>query len=216
MSYLSRLKKVVVAASIIISGFFFLSLGFAFKKLQPASPIIGHTLQPLVQKESQLAVSCEWMSPDESKQVFGHDFPSRSVYPLKVSVQNNTSKEYSLSASSVDLPAVDASKVAFKVTKSAIPRSIAYKVASFFFWPLMIPSTIDGIRVMSHHNSLKKEIRAKSLKSQEGETVAPYSAFHRVLFIDKKDVKDSFKVTIIDIENSQQKQFDINTNNNIS
>jgi len=214
MTYLSRFKKIVIATCITISAFFFLSLGSAFKKLQPASPVLGHTLQPLVQKESDVEVSCQWMSPDESKQVFGHDFPSRSVYPLKVSIQNNTSKQYSLSASSVDLPAVDASTVAFKVTKSTIPRAIAYKIASLFFWPLMIPSTIDGIRVMSHHNSLKKEIRAKSLKNQEGETVAPYSSFHRVLFVDKKDVTDSFKITLIDIDNSQQKPFDINTNNN--
>jgi len=144
------------------------------------------------------------MNSDESKQNFGHDLISRGVQPLQLSIQNNTSNEYSLCPSSVDLPRVEASKVAFKVTKSAIPRGIAYKVASLFFWPFMIPSTIDSIRVFSHHRSLKKDLMAKSMKE---EIVAPYSTFHRVLFVPREEFKETFKVTLIDLDTLKPTEF---------
>lgn len=209
---LNNIKKFVISICITISAFFLFSIASSCKRLSPASPVLGPILTPLVKKESRLEVACEWMSGNESKEVFGHDFPDRKIYPLKISIQNNTARDYSLSASSIDLPAMDPSAVAMSITKSTIPRSIAYKVASLFFWPLMIPSTIDGIKILSHHNSLKKDIRAKSLKYEEGETVAPYSTFHRVLFVDSKNKKDDFKVTIIDVDNADQNTFDIKLN----
>jgi hypothetical protein len=95
--------------------------------------------------------------------------------------------------------------VALKVTKSAIPRGIAYKIASFFFWPFMIPSTIDSIRVLSHHSSLKRDLMAKSMKE---EIVAPYSTFHRVLFVPEKEFKENFKVTLIDLDTLEPTEFD--------
>ena len=143
-------------------------------------------------------------SPDESKQNFGHDLIRRGVQPLQLTIQNNTSNEYSLCPSSVDLPRVEASKIAFKVTKSAIPRGIAYRIASFFFWPFMIPSTIDSIRVMSHHNHLKKDLLSKSMRD---EIVAPYSIFHRVLYVPRDEFKETFKVTLIELDSLKPSEF---------
>ncbi|MBS0651266.1 MAG: hypothetical protein JSR93_08890 [Verrucomicrobia bacterium] len=153
--------------------------------------------------EHNVVVTAKTFTPDESKFLLGHDLISRGVVPVQVNVQNNTANEYSLCASSVDLPHIDPNKVAFKVSKSAIPRAIGWKILSFLFWPLMIPSTIDGIRTYTHHRNLKKDFNAKSLK-EKGEVISPYSTFHRILFVPKDGLKETFAVTVIDIETMEQ------------
>lgn len=144
------------------------------------------------------------MTVSESKQNFGHDLISRGVQPLQLTIQNNSAKEFSLCPSSVDLPSIKPKKIAFKITKSAIPRGIAYRVASFFFWPFTIPSTIDSIRVYAHHKSLKKDFAAKGMKD---EILAPYSTFHRVLFVPKDEFKKSFTVTLIELDSLESQEF---------
>lgn len=153
--------------------------------------------------EQGVVVSAKKFTADESKYLLGHDLISRGVVPIQVDVQNNTPNEYSLCASSVDLPHVDPSKVAFQVSKSAIPRAVGWKVLSLFFWPLMVPSTIDGIRTYAHHRELKRDFHAKSLKEQ-GEVISPYSTYHRILFVPEESVKEAFVVTVIDLETLEQ------------
>lgn len=149
--------------------------------------------------EHNIVVTAKTFTPEDSKFLLGHDLISRGVVPVQVNIQNNTPNSYSLCASSVDLPHIDPKKVAFKVSKSAIPRAIGWKILSFIFWPLMIPSTIDGLRVYAHHKHLKKDYHAKSLK-ENGEIVSPYSTFHRILFVPKESVKETFAVTVIDLD----------------
>lgn len=161
-------------------------------------------LLPFSLNDNRVVVIAKAMTVEESKRNFGHDLISRGIQPLHVTIENNTSEEYSLCPSSVDLPCVKPDKVAFKITKSSIPRGIAYRVASLFFWPLMIPSTIDSIRVMSHHKNLKKDFLAKSMKD---EIVAPYSTFHRVLFVPQEHFKHVFKVTLIELESLKRTEF---------
>ncbi len=183
-------------------------MGFDHHRLHPLKSVNTHLLPPLVLEEAKITVAAHVLDGEESKKAFGHDIPSRGIYPLQLSIQNNTSESYSLCASSVDLPRVAPSKVAWKISKSALPRAIAYKIASFFFWPLMIPSTIDGIRVMSHHNKIKRDMNAKAMKD---EVIAPYSTLNRVLFVKKSEFKPSFKVTLIDIEDLHSTDFQVET-----
>ena len=83
------------------------------------------------------------------------------------------------------------------VTKSAIPRGLAYKIAGFFFWPLLFPGTIDTIKTYKSHKALKKDFTAKGIKD---EVIAPYSTFNRVIFVPLKQYKKNFTVTLVDQE----------------
>ncbi|MBS0604188.1 MAG: hypothetical protein JSS60_04010 [Verrucomicrobia bacterium] len=190
-------SKHLPATLTVLAGIFLLTTGFDRYTHHPLKAVTTELLPSFSLNDSRILVVAKVMTPEESKRSFGHDLLSRGVKPLQLTVQNNTSNEYSMCPSSVDLPRIEASKIAFKVTKSAIPRSIGYKIASFFFWPFMIPSTIDGIRVMAHHQKLKKDIIAKSMKD---EIVAPYSTFNRVLFVSDKQFQETFKVTLIDLD----------------
>lgn len=200
----SFLKNYLPLGLTALAGIFLLTTGFDRHQIHPLKAASAQLLPSFALNETRVLVMAKAMTPDESKRNFGHDLISRGVQPLQLTIQNNTANEYSLCPSSVDLPRIDASKVAFKITKSAIPRAIAYKIASFFFWPLMIPSTIDGIRVMSHHQKVKKDLKAKSMRD---EVVAPYSTFNRVLFVPQKEFQETFKVTLIDLESLKPQEF---------
>lgn len=180
-----------------LAGIFILSTGWKSYQLHPLKPVASELLPIFSIKDRGIAVSAKAINAQESKRYFGHDLISRGVQPLQLMIQNNTSNEYSLCPSSVDLDRVEASKVAFKVTQSSIPRGIAYRIASLIFWPFAIPSTIDSIRVMTHHKNLKKDLKAKAVKE---ELIVPYSTFHRVLFVPIDKMKEEVKVTLIDID----------------
>jgi hypothetical protein len=187
-----------------LTTIFVLTTSWDRYQFHPLKPVTTELLPTFSLHHIQVNITAKAMTSNESKKNFGHDLISRGVQPLQLSIQNNTSNEYSLCPSSVDLPRIEASTVAFKVTKSTIPRAIAYKIASFFFWPFMIPSTIDSIRVLAHHSSLKKDLMAKSMKN---EVVAPYSTFHRVLFVPQDEFKETFKVTLIDLDTLEPSEF---------
>lgn len=199
-------KKSVWIGCTTLASIFLFSMGFDHHKLHPLKPVETHVLPALVLDEAKVEIAASVMNGEESKKAFGHDLPSRGIYPLAISIQNNTGQTYSLSASSVDLPRVEASSVAFKITKSAIPRAIAYKVASFFFWPFAIPSTIDGIRVFAHNKQIKKDMRTKSMNDG---VLAPYSTLNRVVFVKEDQFNPDFKVTLIDLENLEPVEFHV-------
>jgi hypothetical protein len=200
----SFLKKYLPLGLTALAGVFILTTGFDRNQIHSLKSVSVELLPTFSLEESRVLVAAKVMTPEESKRNFGHDLISRGVKPLHVTIQNNTSNEYSLCPSSVDLPRIDASKVAFKITKSTIPRAIGYKIASFFFWPLMIPGTIDSIRVMAHHKKIKKDMKGKSMRE---EVVAPYSTFNRVLFVPEEKFLETFKVTLIDLETLQAEEF---------
>ncbi len=204
MNKLFSPKKLLLFAIGLLTTVFLLTTSFQRQQIHPLNSIALELLPDFSLKQAHIQVFAKAMTKDESKQNFGHDLISRGVVPLQLTIQNNTSDEYSICPSSVDLPRIEASKIAFKVTKSTIPRAIGYKIASFFFWPFMIPSTIDSIRVMSHHKKLKKDLIAKSIRQ---EVVAPYSLYHRVLFVPKDKFETRFKVTLIELESLQDTEF---------
>lgn len=197
-------KKHLPSTLAVLASIFLLTTGFSKYQNHPLKSVTTDIMPSFSLNDAKVMVYAKAMTPADSKRSFGHDLISRGVQPVQITVENNTSDEYSMCASSVDLPHIKASKVAFKVTKSTIPRSIGYKIAGFLFWPFMIPGTIDSIRAMSHHQKLKRDIIAKSMKE---EVVAPYSTYNRVLFVPEKDYQETFKVTLIELETLKPTEF---------
>ena len=187
-----------ISSLLVVSGLLLSSMTGSVHKSTGGVAAAQETITPFT-TEKQIAIQVKTLTPDESKLFLGHDLISRGTIPIQFDIENNTGNEYSLCASSIDLPHLNPKKVAFSVSKSAIPRMIGWRILSFFFWPLMLPATIDGIRTYSHYKFLCKDLNAKSLK-EKGETVLPYSTYHRILFVPKEGVKEEFAVTLIDLE----------------
>lgn len=183
-----------------------------YDQVQRVIPAVIPVQSTGLMPEDEVSVTARAYSGEESKLYLSHDLVSRGLQPVEIAVHNRSSLSLSLCASSVDLPSVGPSDAAFQVTKGAIPRGVAWRVASLvvglFFWPASIPFGIDGIRTLSHHQSLKTDYRAKSFKS-EGEIVAPYSIYYRILFVPREEFDPHFKVTLIDLETLDQKVYEV-------
>jgi hypothetical protein len=139
-----------------------------------------------------------------SEDDFIKDLRSNGYILLEIEVRNQTNKAYDLSKESISLPQATTKDIAWSFTKKSIPRSIGLKIASFFFWPMMIPSSIDTLVTHRNHRSLKYDLKVKTLKA-EGETLLPYTAAKRFIFIKESDwaewnKKNSFEITLKETE----------------
>src|SRR3972149_7071984 len=88
-----------------------------------------------VKEEKGLSITAKAYNEAESKQFLERDLLSRGYQPIQISIQNNSPQSYALKLDELELERVPPHEIARKVMRGAIPRSIAYKVASFLFWP---------------------------------------------------------------------------------
>lgn len=153
-------------------------------------------------RSNTLQVVAKAYTPEESTKFLNKNLLRKGYQPVQITIQNNSSQEYSLSSGSVDLPTASPSKVTIKLMQSAIPRGIAFKIASFFFWPFMVPSTIDSIITMKTYQSIKNDLQSKLVKQ---EVVAPYSIYNRIVFVPIDEFKDSFDITLIELQSLKPK-----------
>lgn len=158
-------------------------------------------------KEAQgLNVVAKTYTPTESRNFLRRNLLKSGYQPIQITVQNNTPNSYNLSAEGISMPTATPGKVAGSVSKKAIPRAIGLKIASFVFWPFMIPSTIDSIHTLKTHILLYKDYSAKSVREKQ-EIVAPYSTYNRVIFVPLKEVRETLTVTLIDQESDERLSF---------
>ncbi len=181
-------------------------LGREYQQVRPLTSI-AHSIMPAFDKEEKgVDVQIKALSHHESKQLLGHDLISKGVQPLQVTIQNNSPNEYSLDPDYVDVETIETKKVLSKVGRSALGRSIAFKALSFFFWPMMIPGTVDTVVTMRSEKKLKKDYKAKVMKE---EVIPPYSLFNRILFMPNREMKDTITVTLIDVDSRQHLAIDV-------
>ena len=193
------MKDKAVVGCLSLIAMFVLLTGWDTTRARP----LGLAMPSFAKEE--VIVKAKAYTSDESKANLRRDLLDRGYQPIEVSIQNNSAKSYVFSADSISLRCADPKDVAFKVSSRAIPRAIAYKIASTLFWPFVIPSTIDSIKTLKAHQLMKQDFRAKSIKDYD-ELITPYSTISRILFVKEKDVQKEFTVSLID------KQSEILTN----
>ncbi len=164
--------------------------------IQEVAPLSCHAEDKGVSTTSYVHLSSE----DE----FIKSLRSNGYILLEIEVRNQTGKAYELSRDSISLPQANAKDIAWSFTKKSIPRSIGLKIASFFFWPMMIPSTIDTLVTHKNHTSLRRDLKIKTLK-EDGETLLPYTSTKRFIFIKESNwqewsAKNSFEITLKETE----------------
>lgn len=163
------------------------------------------SLTPFSEDEEGLEVSYKKLTEEESKAYLSRNLIGKGFQPVHITIQNNSPNTYEIAPSSVSLPLASAKDVAFEFTKSAIPRSIGFKIASFFFWPFMIPSTIDSIKTYKTHQSMKKNFAAKAVKD---EIILPYSTVHRVLYVPIEEFSDTFSIALVNKKSGDASVFE--------
>jgi len=189
---------VVFLSVVMVSGFFHYNQLEHYQSTPP--PHIGNILQPF--KDHGVHIRAKAYNVEECRAYLKRNLLSKGLNPIQVTIQNNTEKSYILSKEGVDLPDLSPAAVAHTVNRGYIPRSIAFKVAAFFFWPFMIPGAIDTVLTLRNHFELKGDYAAKSVK-EEGELLLPYSTTHRVIFVRNQHLTEQFTLYLKDLRNGQ-------------
>lgn len=178
-----------------------------FVALKPQTlPFVGSMLEPF--SEEGIHIRAKAYSPRESMIYLNRDLLHRGLQPLQVTIQNNTGNSFYLSNQGLDLPNIPSKAIAGKLTRSAIPRSIAFRIAGFFFWPLLIPGTIDSIITMKNYFDIRQDYYAKSIKDHP-ELIVPYSTVNRVIFLPADLDADQFTLYLQEPKNGFYHPFQV-------
>ena len=196
-NYIGKIHKSICAFIAIISIFFFITEFDAHRPEPP--PFIGSIAEPF--RETGVHIQAKAYDSLDSKAYLSRDLLKKGYRPVQITIQNNTGKTYFLSKEWVDVNNVSANRVSSYVIKHYIPRSIAMKVAAFFFWPFIIPGAVDTIVTYKYHRAMKQDYLAKSLKDLE--PIIPYSTTHRIVFIPEKDYTDHFHLYLKEEKSSR-------------
>jgi hypothetical protein len=199
-------KNIFYYASVSILAGLCLSMGWYHHYIRHLTSIAPSCLSAFAPEQKDIDVHVRALSSGESEHLLGHNLPGRGIQPLHITIENNSPNAYSICPNYIDLDYVEISSIVGELHKSALPRSIAFKVLGFLFWPFMIPGTLDTIHTVHSYKSLKRDYTAKSLKD---EMVPVYSTVNRILFVPEEDFKDQFTVTLMDKETQRFESFSI-------
>lgn len=196
------MKKFILTFLGCFSLFFAMNQG----KMQtsPLSTLIA--LKGSLLQEERVLVNIKALTKEESEKYLHGDMVGWGYQPVQVTIENNSPDPYYLTKDSIDLPLIAEDQVANEVLKKSIPRSIGFKIASFFFWPFMIPSTVDSLMTIKSYNNLKRSLASKLVKE---EIIAPYSVVNRLFFVKIENYKDSFVIKIQNQETLEDKVFEV-------
>ncbi|NGX45865.1 MAG: hypothetical protein K940chlam2_01045 [Chlamydiae bacterium] len=198
----------VFVFSVAIVGMFFLYTEY---NAYDYKPLAGPTSMVEPFKQEGVQINAKVYSAQDSRNYLQRNVVADGVHPVQITVQNNTPGYYGLSMRGIPKDLKSANSVSNKVIVEAIPRLIAFKVAGFFFWPLMIPGVIDSIVTFHAHAKLKKDFNAKAVKAEE-ETVLPYSTVHRIFFMEDSELESHFTVYLKDYKTGRFTPFPVVVN----
>lgn len=183
-----------------------LCLGMSQKGSQGMDWQMPPMIKEFLAEEDHVKLSIKPLTAEESKKYLKKDLLDKGYQPVEVTIENGSSDPYSFSPNSVSLPLIEGKSIAKKLFRSAIPRSICFRIAGLFFWPISIPGTIDGVLTNKSYRKLKKQLQSKSVRE---EVIAPYSSVHRIFFVSSKDCEGSFDVTLENQETLESRVFHV-------
>ncbi len=205
--YLKEAFNIFVCSAAIIGMFFLYTEYHAYEY----KPLAGPTSMVEPFKHEGVRIDAKVYTAKDSRNYLQRNVVADGVHPVQITVQNNTPGKYGLSMRGIPKDLRTPNSVSRKVITEAIPRSIAFKVASFFFWPFIIPATIDTVMTLHAHAKLKKDFNAKAVKAED-ETLPPYSTVHRIFFMEDTQLNSHFVVYLKDYNTGRYIPFPVVVN----
>ncbi|HSX04030.1 MAG TPA: hypothetical protein VLG76_04815 [Rhabdochlamydiaceae bacterium] len=193
---IKNIIKVLLISFVTVSCLFFVTKSGNYRSNPIAVPC--HDVVTAFKDEGIFVQATAYTAAD-SKYYLNQNLLEKGFRPIQISIQNNTSRPLGLGDLSVDLPLACGNQIATQFFKDTLPRAFALKIASLFFWPFTVPSTIDGIITYKSQKVMRHDYAAKTIKKYE-EIIPAYSTINRILFVKQKDYRPSFKLVLQDKE----------------
>lgn len=168
---------------------------------KPASVPVNFS-HNLTLEDKKLQLSARVYSAAESKHILRVDLTDKGYVPVEVTIQNQGDHSYAISMASTAQKSDRPKDVAWKFHKASVARGVGWRIASFFCWPLSIPSAIDSIVSYKKNRSVIKALTAKGFKEVD-EVVLPYSVVKRLLYIPQASFYKTFSVSMEDLDGDE-------------
>ena len=172
-----------------------------------AKPLNEEITGLFTQKKS-IAISMEHVLAKSSSCPLARSAQMHGYEVYVLTIENQSPYQFELREENVDLSLIDHKEMLRFARLGALPRIIAYKIIGLFFWPMMIPSFIDGCVTMEKTHLLKRKLYASCLK-KEGEILIPYSTMKRYVYLQKKEIPKIFTLKLFNCHTFQNASYKV-------
>lgn len=158
-----------------------------------------------VQDQEGLKVAVEFISPKDSKQIFGVGKVTQLYQPIYIAMDNRTKSSFEFSKrGSINLAGVPAEEVAKNCGFSTAGRATAYGVAGLFIWPLLIPAVVDGVGSAQANEKMESDYMYKEIKDDR---IMPNGLLNGVIFTEKMKEGEELTIRLTDVDTREIKLF---------
>lgn len=144
--------------------------------------------------EPQILVSWKIYNARDCENYLDRNILSEGYIPVQLTVRNQGNDPLYLSAHNFSVPLCSSREVASKAHTSTGGRIAAWGVGGLFFFPLMIPAVVDGMKSVQANTDLDADYAAKTLKEQ---VIQPHSLFNGIVFIPKKYQEEDVEMFLV-------------------
>ena len=157
--------------------------------------------------DKNLSIQTRPLHEDEVKNIFGNSFDTKKIIPLQVNLNNPTSESYIFSPRNLNLKTISLNAIGRLLHKNILARVLPLSIASCFFLPLCIPTTILGMRAAHHNEMVDRQLIEWGIDPCDSYIIEPYSTLNRILFIENKNEAENLALEIEQINSPIKHQF---------
>jgi hypothetical protein len=187
-----------------------LSIGFVFVSVfkYDRIPTSAQNALSILESNREIHIEAHILPAEDSVKGTPLMATQQGYSVLALTIENRSSEQFELKKEYIDLDLAERKSVMKKVKRSALIRSLVFRVAGLIFWPASIPGAVDTIISSNSLHSLKNRLHASMLK-KEGEILLPFSSIHRYLFIPSDKVPESFTIHLLNCHNLKTESYNV-------
>ena len=166
--------------------------------------------QECAEVKSGVSIAVRKLTYRETKRLFGKRSKKllrrrNGIYPLHVTVANNSGDAWIVGPDSIDLDVMPPPLVADHLHTNTFGRVFGIGFISFAIWPLWIVTGIQGSNSRKANKKINADIKAKTFKHDI--TIAPGRRYEGLLFVHQKDYRPDCTVTLTSVDGKKRARF---------
>lgn len=155
-------------------------------------------------QNSDVLVSWKAFDKHDCQTYLDRDVISEGYLPVQLTIRNNSTDPMYLSPNNFNPPLSSANQVANTVHTNTSGRIVAWGLPGLFFFPLLIPAFVDGIKSNNANEALDADYATKALSEQ---TIQPHSSFNGVVFIPKENAVQKIEMFLVNLRTNEKVAF---------
>ncbi len=161
------------------------------------------------QKSDGISIIAKAFDKADCKKYLDRDVLAKGYQPVQIYIRNDSDKSYSFSLNRISLSCARPEEVAARVHTSTVGRAVGYGAASLILWPMAIPAVVDGFGSANANEALDNDFISKTARDT---MIDPHSHLNKILFVPITEYKESFTVTLLEVDSNTPKKLIVKGN----